>query len=160
MENVWAGKAAVMKKEIVLKNKAILHFDREVQMISYILTMAFSALGFDEVSTRTRRRRDKGYLTFWGRWREFANILIGEGITYAETKHCAANTEAYTLTGNNTYGNETLRHTTIQNKYCIQCVSQHTQLWLYSGKAVGLASPQRERFAGIKQRGHFASIRQ
>ena len=66
MENVWAGKAAVMKKEIVLKNKAILHFDREVQMISYILTMAFSALGFDEVSTRTRWRRDKGYLTFWG----------------------------------------------------------------------------------------------
>ena len=79
-----------MKKEIVLKNKAILHFDREVQMISYILTMAFLALGLDEVSTRTRRRRDKGYLTFWGRWREFANILIGEGITYAETKHCAA----------------------------------------------------------------------
>ena len=60
------SKAIVMKKEIVLKNKAILHFDREVQMISYILTMAFSALGFDEVSTRTRRRRDKGYLTFWG----------------------------------------------------------------------------------------------
>ena len=79
----------------------------------------------------------------------FADILMGEGITYAETKHCAANTEAYTLTGNNTYGNETLRRTTIQNKYCIQCVSQHTQLWLYSGKAVGLASPQREHFAGI-----------
>ena len=89
MENVWAGKAAVMKKEIVLKNKAILHFDREVQMISYILTMAFSALGFDEVSTRTRRRRDKGYLTFWGRWREFANILIGKEMAHTETKHCA-----------------------------------------------------------------------
>ena len=66
MENVWAGKAAVMKKEIVLKNKAILHFDREIRMVDYILTMAFSALGFDEVSTITRRRRDKGYLTFWG----------------------------------------------------------------------------------------------
>ena len=58
------SKATVMEKEIVLKNKAILHFEREVRMISYILTMAFSALGLDEVSTRTRRRLDKDRLTF------------------------------------------------------------------------------------------------
>lgn len=105
-------------------------------MISYILAMAFSALGLDEVSTKVRRRRDKDYLTFWRRWREFANKLVRKGMAHTETKHC----------------------TTIQNKYYIQCVSQHTRLWLYSGKSVGLTNPQREHFAGIRLWEHFAGI--
>lgn len=54
-----------MKETTSLEDKAILHFDRDIRADSYILTIAFSALGLDEVSTMVRRRRDKGGLTFW-----------------------------------------------------------------------------------------------
>ena len=71
MNNIFLGEKqgdCNEKKEIVLQNKAILHFERGVRIISYILAMAFSALGLDEVSTMVRRRRDKDSLTFWRIW--------------------------------------------------------------------------------------------
>ena len=114
------------------------------------MIIARTRLGLDEVSTMVRRSLDKDYLTFWRHWREFADKLVRKGITHTETRHCDANTEAYTLTGNGTYGNETLRHTTIQKLYTIYIAAHSTMV--IQRKGCGLGKPTTRTLCGYEHR--------